>query len=84
MVDLREKNKENNEISKYWAESIKHIKNDIGERFESLTLKDEKVKYSKSETNNNILILQDSVKGECADFFVHKATKVALKSITLF
>ena len=71
MVDLREKNQQNNEISKCWAESIKHIKNDIGERFELLSLKDKKVKYSKSETHNDILVLQDLVKQECADFSVH-------------
>ena len=84
MVDLREKNQQNNEISKCWAESIKHIKNDIGERFELLSLKDKKVKYSKSETHNDILVLQDLVKQECADFSVHKTTKVSLKSMPFF
>ena len=43
-------------------------KNNIGERFELLTLKDEKVKYSNIETNNDVLILHDLVKQECADF----------------
>ena len=84
ITELREKGKCNPQISQCWVESLKNIKTDIGKRFRALSLKDEKVIVAKSDSNDDVLVLQDLVKVECPDFSIEKTTKAALKSMPHF
>ena len=84
MTELREKCNQDNRFLKGWIDSLKDIKMKIGNRFTALSLKDEKVKFSTSDTNDDVIVLQELVREECPNFFVTKTTKVALKSMPYF
>lgn len=84
IADLREKGNQDDCVVKGWINALRDIKTNIGSRFTALCLKYEKVNFCPSQSNDDVIVLQDLVTEECPNFCVTKTTKATLKSMPSF